>query len=159
MPLLQSCNICSKCRKAEYKRYKYDKHGERIKLDKPVLNKPANNWKVKTPHAERTIPIVPELRPILKDFFSKYNSIIELLWYRQNIWKIIKDVGKRAKIKNPFPHAMRGTFATILVEKGVNDSVLLKEIMGWVKIDMASSYIRLGGFAMKKRIDSIWGKE
>jgi len=156
VPLLQPCNICSKCKKAEYKRYKYGKDGEKTKLETPTLNKPANNWKVKTPHAQRTIPIVPELRPILEKFFSKHNSVIEMLWYRQNIWRIIKEVGKKARIRNPFPHAMRGTFATILVEKGLEDAVTLKEIMGWAKLDQSTSYIRLGGVGMKKRIESIW---
>ena len=143
VPLKDICNICTKCKRSETRKGK--------------LVRDANTWYAKTSHAERPIPIVPELRPILEKFFSKHNSVIELLWYRQNIWRIIKEVSKRARIRHPsFPHALRGTFATILVEKGLENPVTLKDIMGWVKIDMATIYIKLGGVGMKKRVDEIW---
>lgn len=143
LPYKDTCNICSSCKKSKSRRGK--------------LIKPPNTWQSKTKHAERTVPIVPEVEKIFKDYFSAYNSIIDVLWYRQNIWKIVREVGKRALIKHPvFPHCLRATFATILVEKGLDDSVTLKDLLGWKKLDMATSYIKLGGVAMKKRIDKIW---
>jgi len=143
VPLTDTCRVCSECRKSRTRKGK--------------LVKATDTWRAKTPHAERPIPIVPELKPVLDEFFSKHNSIMELLWYRQNIWKIVKEVGRRAKIRHPiFPHCFRATFATILVEKGLENPVTLKDILGWTKIDMATIYIKLGGVGMKKRVDEIW---
>ena len=143
VPLREECKICSLCKKSKTRKNK--------------LIKPADTWQAKTKHAERPIPIVPEVKDIFLNYFKGHGSIIETVWYRQNIWSTVVELGKRARIRHPvFPHALRGTFATILVEKGLEDSVTLKDVMGWKSLAMATEYIKIGGTAMKKRIDKIW---
>lgn len=143
IPYREICKLCASCKKSKTRSGK--------------LRKPPDTWQAKTKHAERPIPIVPEVKDIFTNYFKVHSSIIETVWYRQNIWRTVVDLRKRARIRHPiFPHALRGTFATILVEKGLEDAVTLKDIMGWKKLDMATEYIKLGGSAMKKRIDKIW---
>jgi integrase len=111
----------------------------------------------KTKHAERPIPIVPEVKDLFKNTFTKYDSVMDVLQNRVNAWKLVKNVGLRAKLVHKvFPHSLRATFATILCEKGITNPVTLKDIMGWKKLDMATEYVKLSGVGMKKEIDEIW---
>ena len=143
IPHKDICKICLTCKKS--------------KMRKGKLIKDANIWQGKTVHAQRPIPIVPEIKDMLDEFFSKYNSVIDVYWYRQNLWKIVKEVGARSKIKHSvFPHCLRATFATMLVEKGMDNPVKLKDIMGWKKLEQSTDYIRLGGASMKRALDDIW---
>ena len=81
---------------------------------------------------------------------------MDILDNRIKVWKLVKRVGERAGIK-VFPHCIRATFATILVEKGLEDAMALTQIMGWSDIKMAMTYIRLGGVTLRDKIDHIWG--
>ncbi len=117
-------------------------------------------FKCKTKHGERPIPILEELRPILKEYFGEYLSVQDLVENRVNAWRIVKNIARRAKIEHPvFPHCIRATFASLLVEKGLNDPITLKDVMGWKKINMAEAYIRLSGQAVKEKINQIWGSK
>ncbi|MHA1852538.1 MAG: tyrosine-type recombinase/integrase [Candidatus Heimdallarchaeaceae archaeon] len=112
---------------------------------------------VKTKHAERPIPILPEVEDLFMKYFEEYNSVMDMLYHRVNVWKLVKRVGLRAKIHHKvFPHSLRATFATMVVEKGLEDAIALKDLMGWKKIDMAIEYIRLSGTGLKRKIEEIW---
>ena len=151
--------ICSQnCVKPNYRYFKRNpKTKERVKLDRPEMTKPSNTWQVKTKHAERPIPILPEIKELFRIYFEDYESIMDLLDNRIKIWKLIKGVGERAGIGHKvFPHALRSTFSTVLVERGLEDPVALTQIMGWADIKMAMTYIRLSGVGLKKKIDKIW---
>jgi integrase len=123
----------------------------------PRKNKARGCWQVKTKSAERPIPIVPELKPLLQSYFAQHETVMETIYSRVYAWKLLQGVGKRARLRHKvFPHALRATFATILCEKGLENAVILKDLMGWRKLDMASEYIKLTGTAMKKQVDKIW---
>jgi len=156
IPYRIPCRCGQTCIKPNYQYYKRDRvTKKRIKLDKPQMTKPPNTWQGKTKHAERPIPILPEVKELFRIYFEDYESIMELLDNRIKVWKLIKGVGERAGIK-AFPHCVRATFATVLVERGLEDPVALTQIMGWADIKMAMVYIRLSGVGLKKKIDKIW---
>lgn len=111
----------------------------------------------KTKHAERPIPILPEVKELFRKYFDEYNSIMDLLYHRVNVWRLVRNIGLRAKLSHKvFPHSLRATFATIVVEKGLEDAVALKDLLGWKKLDMATTYIRLSGASVKRKIEEIW---
>ncbi|KXA97439.1 hypothetical protein AKJ37_02960 [candidate division MSBL1 archaeon SCGC-AAA259I09] len=76
-------------------------------------------WKVKVPEAERRVKLLPEVKPILQKFFDDYGCQIgDILKDRRRTWRIVKKVSKRADISHRvFPHALRGTFVSILAGK------------------------------------------
>jgi integrase/recombinase XerD len=136
IPYEMKCN-CYECKKA---------HGK----------KPAGMWRAKTKHAERVIPILPEVDDILYNYFLKHNSIMETIPTRIYAWKIVKEVAKRAKIKHPiFPHCIRATFATIVAKKGF-DAIYLQHVMGWKQLSMAQEYVRLSGSAILDEFKRKW---
>jgi site-specific recombinase XerD len=111
----------------------------------------------KTKQAERPIPILPEVKEMFLMFFTKNESIMDSLYNRVHVWELVKKVGERAKIGHKvFPHSLRATFVTILIEKGMDDPVALTQIMGWKKLDMASEYVRLSGASLKRKLEGIW---
>jgi len=158
IPHCTPCRCGQSCIKPRYRHFKTDpKTKDRIRLARPEMTKPPNTWQVKTKHAERPIPILPEVRDILKNYFMDYESIMELLDNRVKTWKLIRAVGQRARIGHKvFPHALRATFATMLVERGFEDPVGLTQIMGWADIKMSMVYVRQSGIGLKKKIDRIW---
>lgn len=100
-------------------------------------------WKPKTKEAIRKIPILPEIKDMLKKYFSKHQSIMEIIPSRVVAWQTIKEVGARAGIKHPvFPHAIRATFASILAEKDFSSATITR-IMGWRSMKTADEYIKV----------------
>lgn len=158
IPYRIPCKCSQTCINPRYRYYKRNpRTKERVKLDKPEMTKPSNTWQVKTKHAERPIPILPEVKELFRIYFEDYDSIMELLDNRIKMWKLIKVVGERAGIGHKvFPHCLRATVATVFVERGLEDPVALTQIMGWADIKMAMVYIRLSGTSLKKKIDKIW---
>jgi len=157
IPYRIDCKCSDSCRKAKYKRYKKDKNtGEKVKLDVPVITKPSNTWQCKTKRAARTIPLLPQVKDVLKRHFSEYNSIMDVLFNRINIWRILKDMEKRAKIQHMlFPHMLRATFASVLAELGF-DAFMIQSILGWSSITMAQVYVMLSGKAIKDEFNKKW---
>lgn len=118
--------------------------------------KPAGLWRGKTKYAERTLPILDELKEILDVYFAKHETIIETVSSRIRAWEIVKQVAKRSKIDHKvFPHCIRATFATILAKKGF-DAIFLQHAMGWKKISMAEEYVRLSGTAILDEFKRKW---
>lgn len=63
---------------------------------------------------------------------------------------------RAAKIEHHvFPHALRGTFATILASKGF-DIYEVKDVLGWKSIHPAIFYINLAGARIKKSFEEKW---
>jgi integrase len=134
IPYEQPCT-CRHCRKARYRKNK--------KTGEWKLFKPANTWYAKTESAMRGFPIAPELKPVLIEFFSKYESVMDVYPYRELAWHRLKQLVKGAGIKwRVFPHLLRGCVASKLASQDVN-VYRLKELMGWKTIDMAAEYVKL----------------
>lgn len=113
-------------------------------------------WTPKTEQAIRGIPIVPEFEDILKVFLENHSSMSEIIIDRTHIWKIVKRVSKRAGIEhNVFPHAIRATFANILVDKEY-DIFAITEVLGWKNIATADKYIRSRGGRARKAFREKW---
>ena len=110
-------------------------------------------WKPKTRSGIRAIPLVPEIKELVEDFFLTNKEVMDVFPNRVYAWSIVKRVGKRPKFSRPdlkvFPHSLRSSFASILAEKGFSE-IEIKDIMGWAKTDMAGVYIRLSGSVVKK---------
>lgn len=154
IPLSIPCP-CSECKKIhKTKRYK-NKFGNVVE---PKISKLAGLWRCKTPDSKRNIGIVPELLPLFEDYFKTHHSIMEQFNSRITIWRILKRVYKRTSIKlNVFPHSMRSTFAS-LASESIDNSVDLKNLLGWKDIGIAQYYVKMSSERVKKITDSIKGK-
>jgi len=116
-------------------------------------------WKPKTKAAIRVIPIVPEYRPYITEFFSNFNRVQDVIKDRQSLKYIVKQVAKDAKLKKRvFPHALRGTFATILAAKDFNPYEITA-VMGWASVKVADEYINLVGARVIKAFEEKWDKQ
>ena len=158
IPERQRCGCLSNgCQKP-----RYDRKGK-------VIKQPGY-WMPKTKNAIRSIPIVPELKPLLQKFFSKYSCVMELIPSRGMAYYIIRDLGVRAGIPHPvFPHAIRGTFATLLAsgsrpwrknpaKRHVKPFTPfeIKDTLGWSKVQTADDYIRLSAQMIKTTFEEKW---
>lgn len=161
IPYRIPCKCSKSCKEGNYKYYKIDrKTNEKTKLETPELTKPINTWQCKTKQAERPIPILPEVENVFKEYFKIHKNIMDTIGNRVYVWRLLRDIGIRAKIsKKAFPHMMRSTFATTLVEKGLEDPIALTQIMGWANYTQAQSYITLQGSTLKKKVMNIWGNK
>lgn len=131
IPLEQKCN-CASCK---------DKDGI---------------WKAKTKSSSRLIPILPEVRGVWESYFKNYKSVIDLVPNRVYAWQILKNLGKKAKLKHAiFPHCLRASFATLLAVKGFSTQAI-KDTLGWSSSATADIYIRLSGARLKKEFDEKW---
>jgi len=120
------------------------------------IGHPTGVWKPKTTQGARVIPIAPEVLSELKEYFRTFKSVMEMIPSRGSAHYHLKMAAKRAGITHPvFPHALRGTFASLLAQKGF-DPFEIKEIMGWKSVEMASSYVRLFGDHIQKVFDKKW---
>lgn len=121
-----------------------------------VINIPSQDgdWKPKTEHGSRAIPIVEaRLKYVLNQYFSG-NEKIGLS--RTTIWRIIKKIGSRTSIKHGiYPHSLRSTFASILAYKGISEGSMCS-IMGWSSIKTAQDYVKLFGARAKEELIRKW---
>ncbi|MBA7496271.1 Tyrosine recombinase XerD [subsurface metagenome] len=130
--------------------------GRELKNRRGQITKPPGVWKPKTFEAVRAIPIVPEVKGVLKEFFSKHEEVMELIPSRGAAYYRFKGIAGRAGIEHPvFPHVARGTFATLLARKGFNAFELMST-MGWKSIKTAEDYIKLSGSAVKQAFKEKW---
>ena len=114
----------------------------------------AQYWKPKTKMGVRNIYIIKEVRNIIKQYFESHNDVINLIHSRKEAWRLITNIGKRSKIK-VFPHSIRASYVTILVEKGV-DPYRLTNIMGWSSTAPAISYIKSRKSDLKEFFETKW---
>jgi len=113
-------------------------------------------WKPKNPQSARAIPIVPELRQILQDFLSMHASVMVTIPNRVAAYDIIRSLAERARIKHGvFPHALRGTFATVLATKDFTTPEIT-EAMGWISWKTAEIYIQLSASRVIKAVAEKW---
>ena len=113
-------------------------------------------WKPKTKRSARSIPIVPEIRQLLQDFFSKHVSVMTVISNRIAAYKILRSLGERTGLDHRlFPHALRGTFATILAAKDFNRDEI-QEALGWTSSRTAEDYIRISAARLTKAFKTKW---
>ncbi|NVM24266.1 MAG: site-specific integrase [Desulfobacterales bacterium] len=142
IPREQACS-CSEC-KREFR----NKKGK--------VTKPSGVWMPKTPDAIRSIPIVPELEDLLQRYLREYETVREIIPSRGAAYYRLRRISRYAEIGHPvFPHALRGTFATILARKQFTSSEMMST-MGWKSIAAADSYIKLSGAAVKQAFKKKW---
>jgi len=111
IPKMQKCR-CKECER-EFKIMRGKRKGE--------VTKPSGVWKPKTFESVRSIPIVPEAEQILKKFFAKHKKIMDIIPSMGAAYYRIRRIARRARIEHPvFPHAARGTFATLPARKQFN---------------------------------------
>jgi integrase/recombinase XerD len=142
IPESQPCDAHFTCRK-EIKR-------------KGRIVKKSDVWKVKVKEAARGIPILPEMRPILEDFFSKHESMGEVAHNREDVWKMVKAVTAKSGIqKRIFPHVFRGSLASLLAGKDF-DALSIQGFMGWKSVKTADEYIRISPERLKRIVEKKW---
>ena len=113
-------------------------------------------WTPKTKSSIRKIPLLPEAKELFIEYFKNYNSINEVIQNRVNAWRILRRIGKKAKILHKVhPHCLRATFATTLAEKDFN-GFEITGILGWSSFDTANEYIKLTGKAILKAVEDKW---
>ncbi len=158
IPKEQPC-ACKGCQTILYKRKMDEETKKRVFAivdGKKVITKPAGVWRPKTFEAVRAIPIVPEAEEIMDKFFSKHKQIMDIIPSRVHAYYRIRRIARRAGIPHPvFPHAARGTFATLLARMGFN-AFEITSTMGWKDIKTAQDYIKLSGAAVKQAFKKKW---
>ena len=123
---------------------------------KGKVTKPSGVWIPKTPDAVRSIPIVQEVEDVLSRYFKEHDTVREVIPSRGAAYYRLRWIARRAGIGHPvFPHALRGTFATLLARKQFTSSEMMS-IMGWKTIAAADSYIKLSGAAVKQAFKKKW---
>jgi len=146
IPESQPCTLHSECRR----RRKVKDWSTRRKIFIKNL------WRVKVPDAARSIPILPEVKPVLNQFFKQHKAVSEVVPDRVEAWKIVKRVARRAKLnKRIFPHVLRGTFASILAGKDF-DALSIQGILGWKSVKTADEYIKISPQRLMKMMKEKW---
>jgi integrase/recombinase XerD len=113
-------------------------------------------WRVKVPEAARGTPILPELRPVLEDFFSRHESMGEVVKGREEVWGMVRAVAAKAGIqKRIFPHVLRGSLASLLAGKDF-DALSIQGFMGWKSVKTADEYIRISPERLKRIVEKKW---
>ena len=109
--------------------------------------KHAGTWTPKTKAGARTLPIPKQLRKDLSTLLKVKPYGLDLS--RQSIWLRTKAILKKARVKfkgtagnTGFPHCLRATSASMLVEGGINEFHLCY-LLGWADINMAKHYVQL----------------
>ena len=109
--------------------------------------KHAGTWTPKTKAGARTLPIPKQLRKDLSTLLKVKPYGLGLS--RQSIWLRTKAILKKARVKfkgtagnTGFPHCLRATCASMLVEGGMNEFHLCY-LLGWADINMAKHYVQL----------------
>lgn len=114
-------------------------------------------WRPKTADSARAIPVVPEVRGILRRFFEDHEAVLEVFPSRQYVNNVLKRLQDRSGVRL-FPHALRGTFATMLAEREFTPFEI-KDALGWKSVDVAISYIKLSGTTLKRAFQEKWHRE
>jgi integrase/recombinase XerD len=113
-------------------------------------------WRVKVPEAARGTPILPELRPVLEDLFSRHESMGEVVKGREEVWGMVRAVAAKAGIqKRIFPHVLRGSLASLLAGKDF-DALSIQSFMGWKSVKTADEYIRISPERLKRIVEKKW---
>jgi len=126
-----------------------------IKKGKKII-KQSGLWRVKVHEAARGIPILPELRPVLEDFFQQHESMGDVIKRREEVWRMVKNVADKAGIqKHIFPHVLRGSLASLLAGKDF-DALSIQGFMGWKSVKTADEYIRISPERLKRIVEKKW---
>jgi len=146
IPESQPCTIHYECKRSRF--VKDWSTEERILVK--------NLWRVKVPEAARSIPILPEVKPVLEEFFKRHRAVSDVVPGRVEAWRIVKMVAERAGLnKRVFPHVLRGTFASILAGKGF-DALAIQAVLGWKSVKTADEYIRISPQRLMKMMKEKW---
>ena len=99
------------------------------------------------------IPIEPEYRKAISLFF-KTNPMIGIS--RISIYRRVKAIGRRAGIQgNVFPHAMRATYITRLLEKRIPNWVV-RQVVGHKSVATTSEYAKLSEKLIMEELNTAW---
>ncbi len=95
-----------------------------------------NIWTPKTKAGQRSLLIVPELEPYLRQLGRGVNRS------RQALEQRFERIRQRSGLmKVAYPHCLRASFATRIAEQGIS-APSLTYIMGWATLTSAESYIQ-----------------
>ena len=93
-------------------------------------------WTPKTDAGIRSLLIVPEIEPYLRQLGEGVNRS------RQALEQRFERVRERSGLKKKcYPHALRASFATRLAEQGIS-APSLAYILGWEGLDAAEHYVQ-----------------
>jgi integrase/recombinase XerD len=142
IPESQPCDSHYECRREVKRRGRIIKRG--------------GLWRVKVPEAARGVPVLPELRPVLEDFFLRHESMGEVVRGREEVWGMVKAVTSKSGIqKRIFPHVFRGSLASLLAGKDF-DALSIQGFMGWKSVKTADEYIRISPERLKRIVEKKW---
>ena len=58
------------------------------------------------------------------------------------IWRIVKDIGKRAGVPQVFPHALRHSFSVRFLEQHPGEIEALQRVLGHSRMETTQRYVR-----------------
>jgi len=115
-------------------------------------------WNPKTSNGSRAVPILPDVEGLFKQFFTGHKMVLDYIGSRNLAYYHVKQVGKKANLDHPlFPHALRGTYATMMVKRGLGP-FHLKDLMGWKTLEPAAWYVRFAGTDLRDEVLKIWNR-
>jgi len=110
-------------------------------------------WKPKSAAGKRIIPIAPMKRAYLSMYFRE-NPGIGLS--RIQIYRRLKSLGEKAGVQgNIFPHALRATYITRLIEKKVSTWVV-RQLVGHENVATTSAYAKLSEKVITDEVSRSW---
>ena len=105
------------------------------------------DWKPKTEAGKREVFFLDKgVGEKVRSYFIHKKKIG---YSRQRAHQIIKMLGAKINLPKLHPHALRSTYANMLVYGGVNDSTLCY-YMGWNDLNTARNYIKTSNIAARK---------
>lgn len=103
---------------------------------------------------ERIVFFPEEIKPFLENCFLKSGKFLfetkkNKPMSRQNVWKIVHRAGKKAGLQNNLkPHTLRHSFATYLLESGM-DIRIIQELLGHKSISTTKIYTQVSKSQLK----------
>lgn len=95
-----------------------------------------------------------EINKVKKDFIYLFTSKNGKKLDRHSVWRRVKFYAKKAGIdKNIFPHTLRHSFATHLLENGA-DIRVIQELLGHEDISTTDKYTHISSGHLKKAFES-----
>jgi len=99
---------------------------------------------------ERIVPLHPELEKQLLEYRKLYSGELVFDISRRRIQQIVEEAGRKIGVKT-HPHMLRHTFATILLQQGV-DLRTIQVLLGHSKLDTTQIYLTVSDVRKQEAI-------
>ena len=114
---------------------------------------------------ERTIEVPSDLLTILAEWKKRPLRKGELVFGTRDgnkythAWDDCQDIAEKAKVKDAFPHKFRATYATRLLQSGV-DLKTVQKLLGHKNLESTMRYLaRAESSAVRTKVNAVWNEK